>query len=79
MVCYLVIDLDGDCLCAVCLRKLQVVEIIIMSVIQVDGAPVALWECLPLNPVRFSVTKLAEMEKVSPSALGDVSTGNKVI
>ena len=51
-----------------------------MSVIQVDGAPVALRECfIPLNPVRFSASMLVAMNKVVPSALGDVSTGNTVI
>lgn len=44
----------------------------------VDGAPVALQECfIPLNPVRFSHAMLAAMDKVVPSALGGVPTGNK--
>ena len=51
-----------------------------MSVVQVDGAPVALQECfIPLNPVRFSHTMLVAMDKVVPSAFGGVLTGNKVI
>ena len=45
-----------------------------MSVIQVDGAPVALRECfISLNPVRFSPAMLVAMDKVIPS------TGTKVI
>ncbi|XP_049447583.1 uncharacterized protein LOC125898021 [Epinephelus fuscoguttatus] len=49
-----------------------------MSVIQVDGAPVALRECfIPLNPVGFSPAMLVAMDKVVPSALGGVPTGNK--
>ncbi len=51
-----------------------------MYVIQVDGAPVALQECfIPLNPVRFSPEMLVAMDRVVPSALGGVPTGNKVI
>lgn len=47
---------------------------------QADGTSVALRECfIPLNPVRFSEETLVAMEKVSPSALGDVPTGNVVI
>ena len=55
-------------------------EIIYMSVIQVDGSPMAFMECfIPLNPVRFSPAMLVAMDKVVPSALGGVPTGNKVI
>uniref|UniRef100_A0A3Q3AIQ3 Uncharacterized LOC112449832 n=1 Tax=Kryptolebias marmoratus TaxID=37003 RepID=A0A3Q3AIQ3_KRYMA len=44
---------------------------------KMDGTPVALKECyIKLNPVRFSADMLVAMEKVSPSALDDVRTGN---
>uniref|UniRef100_A0A3Q2ZSZ9 Uncharacterized protein n=1 Tax=Kryptolebias marmoratus TaxID=37003 RepID=A0A3Q2ZSZ9_KRYMA len=45
---------------------------------KMDGTPVALKECyIKLNPVSFSADMLVVMEKVSPSALGDVHTGNE--
>ncbi|XP_034036663.1 uncharacterized protein LOC117519423 [Thalassophryne amazonica] len=46
----------------------------------VDGAPVAVRECfIPVNPVQFSPAVLAAVDKVVPSALGGVPTGNEVI
>ncbi len=51
-----------------------------MSVLQVDGTPVALRECfVPLNPDWFSPAMLVAMDKFVPSALGSVPTGTKVI
>ncbi|XP_041850216.1 uncharacterized protein LOC121645682 isoform X2 [Melanotaenia boesemani] len=45
---------------------------------QADGTPVALRECfIPLNPVRFSTSILAAVDKSFPSALGDFPTGKQ--
>lgn len=61
-------------------KKLQALQRSYICFLQVDDISVALEaECdIPSNPGRFSPDILDAMDRLVPSALGSVPTGNKV-